>query len=137
MADAEASALRPLQTAVRDVRPAAVRASALGGQLLPHLRLHLRVPVVVRAAAFRVVRAVGPPAKGGADLGVLGLRRGPLRLPHPPVLHHPGVRLRGLLLPELPAPHAGLLRVPEHQLHEGGACGMTKGSTVANRINAI
>lgn len=93
VADAEAPSLRALQTALGDVRPAAVRTPALGGQLLTHLRLHLWVPAVVRAAAFRLVRALGPPAEGGADLGVFGLCRDPLRLPHPPVLHHPGVRL--------------------------------------------
>lgn len=133
VADAETPDQSAVQTAGHHVHAVRDRAAAVGGQLRAPLRLRVRLPAVLRAAAVRIVWPVRQAQEGRADLGVLAVGRVSLHLPGAAVLHHSGLRLQDLLVLQLRAPHRRLLRLAEHQLQTGGACGMTNGVTVTHR----
>lgn len=127
VADAEASQAGAVQAHLHHRVPLLRRPAALGGQLRPPFRFHLRLPPLLRPAAVRLLREVRAPEKDLPDMGVPVDRRRPLLAPGALVLRVPRLRLQDMLVLQLPAADQRLLRVPEHQLQEGGARGMTNG----------
>ena len=136
LADAETSTASPVQADPRPPGFAGPRHTALGGQLRPPVRLHLRFPGGVRVDAVHLVRPLRPPTQ---DLDDLDLPDPDRRSVHPapsPVLQRAGVRVRGVQAVQLHPVHARLLRLAEHQLQTGGAR-MTHGAVFRNPVRTI
>ena len=93
----------------RDGGVPAGRPPALDRQLRPPLRVHLRLPRLLRHPALRHLRRVRPPAEDRAAVAVRRVRCADLHRPHPPLLHQPHLRLRALQVLQLYSNHQGLL----------------------------
>lgn len=74
-------------------------ALTLGGQLCPHIWLHLRVPAFLCTATVRVVWSIRQAKEGVAHLGVSGGRGGDAHSAYNTLLCHAHIRVQDLRIP--------------------------------------
>lgn len=98
MAHVETPSPSPLETCLPHHVPVRNRSFALGGQLRSFVRLHLRLPNIVRPDAFRDVRIVRSAKEDRFNLGLFALGWHPLHRFGTTVLHYTGLRLQTMLL---------------------------------------
>lgn len=134
VADVEEPKKGALQAAFHHRRSVHHRAAPVGRQLRSPLWFHIRFPAFVRVIAVYLLRSVRQTEEDRAHMGLSSLSRLSFYLFDSILLHNPGIRLQGLLVPQLFAVDTGFLCIPKHQFPARGARGMTFGQTVRNRI---
>lgn len=134
VANVEAPSPCAAETSLDNLRTVYVRASPVGRQLLAFIRFRFRFPPLVRLPAVCLVRLLRQTKESRPNLGMPSIGRRIIHMSSITVLYHSRVRLRDLLLLQLFTVDEGLLRVSEYQFYARGACSMTYGFTVDDRI---